>query len=297
MPRSKLLDAINATNTDAPAKAKPARKRPGPAPRLDEDGKKVVKARQTRAADLHTEDEKKAQAEALNAMVEEWIREDAELEASVLAARPGLEGEELRQAIFSEQSRRHNERYSQPATAKEDKPAASQATTQAPAKPLEVTRQVHDPYLEVLSDQFTASQMLPVPDGSPFGTMPAILTRTFRIAANPREYILQEELADGRWVEASRAYELGGVAFLFAYRQLHSPEFHELASKLPTRRPERQAQLDAVAAKGASRPLSAEDRRQRNEEVMNQVAAQRDRWRETGMLSDGPAARGLNWLG
>jgi hypothetical protein len=283
MPRSRLLTAIEeATNPDKPAPQK-ARKRPGPKPRVDADGRQVMKSRNTRRADMRSEEERAADLAALYSNLDDdpSVPDVAYDDPALVKLRnllPHVPEWELRGAL-APRTDTPVPASEQPASVTDqaaivaDQVAPTAATTQ----PLEVTREVHDPYLEVLGT-FTGKSIKPAPEGSPFSTLPTVVEHTYRLVATPGEYIVQE-LVDGRWQDEGRGSEIGSVAFMFAYRQIDCPQFHELAKTVPSVRPRRQAQLDAGAAQSSQKPLTGEAREHRDAQVREAVAEQRARWR------------------
>jgi hypothetical protein len=296
MPRSRLLTAIEeATNPDKPAPQK-ARKRPGPKPRVDADGRQVMKSRNTRRADMRSEEERAADLAALYSNLDDdpSVPDVAYDDPALVKLRnllPHVPEWELRGALAprtdtpvpaSEQAASVTDQ----AASVTDQAAPTPATT----PPLEVTREIMDPYHEVLGT-FTGKSIKQVPEGSPFGTLPTVVEHRYRLLATPSDYIVQE-LVDGRWQDEAKGSEIGSVAFMFAWRKVDSPGFYELARTVPSVRPRRQAQLDAGAAQSSQKPLIGEAREHRDAEVREAVAEQRARWART--MPTSPSM--LNWI-
>jgi hypothetical protein len=278
MPRSNLLDAIRATEEQSTKT--PKKKNPGPTPKIDADGRRVMKSRNTRRGDLRTEDERQADLAALYSNLDDdpSVQDVAYDDPALVKLRsllPHVPEWELRGALMPQTV------YEQPAP--EAEPAAEPApvtdTAKAPEPalpepPAEAVGEWTRHGLQILSEPFKIRGI------------------TYRIAANALEYLLQQQLGRGRWVEESRSYDIGGLALHFAFRCIPAQAFHEVAATLPRHRPARQAQIDARGAQSSKKPLTGEAREHRNAEIREAVAEQRARWART--MPTGPSM--LNWI-
>jgi hypothetical protein len=255
MPRSSLLTAIEEIDkptTETPPKAKAkatpkAKRKPGPAKLKDQDGRDILKARQTRRADLMTEDERAA---ALAELYSDLEGDEPASQRPFTAEEQAIAGR-LRDAGY------HEAEIYAAVTAPRFVPGEVPPEVQAvppevtSEEPGEIVRQQHDEYLEVLSaEPFVGKQVVPSDD--PFEE-PAVVDHVYRLAADHRHYVLQERIG-GRWIEQCRGYELANLAMHFAWRSIQCQVFHEAASKLPRLRPGREAELEA-----RSKPVEPEE--------------------------------------